>query len=87
MKPNKKTEAEFLQKLWAAENYIESAAEDVKTYTFSGPTIEAAWELVYGCGGGDQWLETRVFNVAERVSEKYHEWALFRDDEPGDEGD
>jgi hypothetical protein len=87
MKPNKKTEAEFLQKLWAVENYIASAAEDVKTYTFSGPTIEAAWELVYGWGGGDQWLETRVFNVAERVSEQYHEWALFRDDEPGDEGD
>jgi hypothetical protein len=50
MKPNKKTEAEFLQKLWAVENYIASAAEDVKTYTFSGPTIEAACELLYGWG-------------------------------------
>jgi hypothetical protein len=67
----RKTETEFLQKLYAIENYIASAAEDLKRYTFTGKTIETAFAVVYG---GDQWLDQKVSDLGNLIEAQYHAW-------------
>jgi hypothetical protein len=42
-----------------------------KSYTFSGKTIETAFEIVYG----GEWLSGKVHELAERIQDQYVAWA------------